>query len=230
MKIGIHQPNYLPWLGYFYKIRQSDVFVILDNVEYQTGNANSITNRSRIKTANGEQWLTVPVKKSESKLIMDIPMDLQQNWKIKHIRSIQMAYSKSPFFKEFFPMIENWLNFESQSLSEFNTHLILKACELFEIKTELRIASQLPLTNDDKNGRLIEICKLLGANIYLSGKGAQKYMDMALYENAGIAVEFSSFNHPEYKQLHGDFIPGLSFIDAIMNCGAEETRRLISGS
>ena len=106
MIVAIHQPNFIPWLGYFSKINQSDKFIILDTVDLQIGNANSITNRTRIKTQQGELWLTIPIKKSESKLIHSIQMDNKQPWQKKILKSIQMAYSKAPQFNSIFPIFE----------------------------------------------------------------------------------------------------------------------------
>ncbi len=103
--IAIHQPNFIPWLGYFNKIYSADVFVVLDNVDYQSGNANSITNRTKIKTAQGELFIFVPVKKNaNSKLIKDIAIDNQQPWQKKMLKTIQLNYSTAKFFNEVFPV------------------------------------------------------------------------------------------------------------------------------
>src|SRR5580698_6754117 len=108
--IAVHQPNFMPWLGYFYKIVHADVFVILDNVEYQSGNASSITNRVKIKTLQGELMLAVPVKKGESKIIKDIMIDNKQPWARKMSKTIQINYAKSAFFNQYFPKLEEILN------------------------------------------------------------------------------------------------------------------------
>jgi len=229
--ISIHQPNFIPWLGYFYKIYTSDVFVILDNVEYQSGNANSITNRTKIKTANGELMINVPVKKNEqSKLIIDMEIDNRQPWKTKMLKTIMFSYTKAPFFKDIFPEFENLLNQNWEKLSELNTVLIIFIAEKLQIKTQIVKASEMSLTDEDRNGRLIEICKKLDGTIYLSGNGAKKYNDENLFHTNNIELRYTEFTPQPYPQLQGEFIKGLSVLDALLNCGWEKTGELITGS
>ncbi|MEI7803119.1 MAG: WbqC family protein [Bacteroidota bacterium] len=228
--IGIHQPNFIPWLGYFNKIYSADVFVILDKVDYQSGNANSITNRTKIKTAQGELFISVPVKKNaESKLIKDIAIDNQQPWEKKMLKTIQLNYSKAKFFSEFFPLIENVLSAKHELLSAMNVELIKLFCEKLNIATPIVLASEMNLSSDEKNNRIIEICKSLEATIYQSGNGARKYNDENLFAENKIELRYTSFSPAEYPQLHGAFINGLSVIDVVMNCGWEQTATLIKG-
>lgn len=227
--ISIHQPNFIPWLGYFYKINSSDVFVILDNVEYQSGNASSITNRTKIKTANGELMIAVPVKKnSPSNLIKDIELDNRQPWKTKMLKTIQFAYTKAPFFKTCFSEFEDLLNQNWEKLSELNTALIIFISEKLQIKTQIEKASEMNLTEEDRNGRLIEICKKHNGTIYLSGNGARKYNDANLFQSNNIELRYTGFTPVAYPQLHGDFTGGLSIIDVVLNCGWEKTKDIIS--
>ncbi|HAP01814.1 MAG TPA: hypothetical protein DCQ93_07830, partial [Bacteroidetes bacterium] len=180
--IGIHQPNFIPWLGYFNKIYSSDVFVILDNVDYQSGNANSITNRTKIKTAQGELFISVPVKKNaESKLIKDIAIDNAQPWQKKMLKTIQLNYSKGKFFNEIFPLIENSLNEKTELLCALNVSLLKIFCEKLNITTPMLRASEMNLSSDEKNNRIIEICTQLGGTIYQSGSGARKYNDEEMF-------------------------------------------------
>ena len=151
--IGIHQPNFIPWLGYFNKIYSCDVFVILDNVDYQSGNSNSITNRTKIKTAQGELFISVPVRKSESKLIKDIPIDNNQPWQKKMLKTIQLNYTKAKFFSEIFLVIENVLNSKHEFLSALNIELIKLFCEKLNITTPIILASEMNLSAGEKNNR-----------------------------------------------------------------------------
>ncbi len=229
--IGIHQPNFIPWLGYFNKIYSADVFVILDNVDYQSGNSNSITNRTKIKTAQGELFISVPVKKNaESKLIRDIAIDNQQPWQKKMLKTIQLNYSKAKFFSVFFPLIENVLSAKHELLSAMNVELIKLFCEKLNITTPIVLASEMNLSADEKNNRIIEICKSLDATIYQSGNGARKYNDENLFATNNIKLHYTSFSPAEYPQLHGEFIKGLSVIDVVMNCGWEKTADLVKGN
>ncbi|MEY2898739.1 MAG: hypothetical protein RL138_792 [Bacteroidota bacterium] len=227
MIVAIHQPNFIPWLGYFSKINQSDKFIILDTVDLQIGNANSITNRTRIKTQQGELWLTIPIKKSESKLIHSIQIDNKQPWQKKMLKSIQMAYSKAPHFNSIFPIFEELLQQPCELLSELNSKIIVAIATWLDIKTEVLIASKMPITSEDKNQRLIELIKQVDGDVYLSGNGARQYNDEGAYNSNGIQLTYTSYKPNEYPQLHGNFIPGLSILDAMMNLTKAEIQNMI---
>ncbi|MCE3260699.1 MAG: WbqC family protein, partial [Bacteroidetes bacterium] len=159
--IAIHQPNFFPWLGYFYKIANCDTFVILDNVEFQQGNHNSITNRTKIKCNGEEKFFTISVKKNkESKLIKDILIDKNATHIVKHLKTIQYNYAKAAHFKEVYPVIEKiLLEFMNHpGMSEGNTFIIQSVCELLNIHTPIVKASDLDLQSEDRNERIIEIC------------------------------------------------------------------------
>lgn len=219
--VSIHQPNYLPWPGYFNKISRSDVFVILDTVEFQTGNATSLTNRARIKSPQGELLLTMPVRKGPSKIIKDIVVDNTQPWRKKHLASIHMHYKKAVGFNDAYPVIENILTQTIDSMSVLNTLLIKDICTFLGITTPIVVASELPVLTEDKNMRLIEICKHLDATVYLSGNGAKKYNDHDLYKQHGLDIEYNNYAAPPYPQMYGAFMPYLSMLDALLNMGKE---------
>lgn len=229
--IAIHQPNFFPWLGYFYKISQSDVFVILDNVDYQTGNHNSITSRTKIKCAGEEKYLIISVKKNkDSKLIKDIYLDKKSTQIKKHLKTIQLNYAKSKHFKEIYPLIERALiEFEHYELmSEANTHIIQTVCTSLGIKTPIIKASDLNSHTEDRNERIIEICKQLDGTSYFSGNGGKKYHDEDLFSRKGISIKYTDFKPQIYEQVGQTFIPGLSIIDVLLNCGIEKTKNMIT--
>lgn len=228
--IAIHQPNYLPWLGYFYKIQLADEFVILDDVDYQSGNASSITNRTRIKTSQGELLLSVPVLKNrDSHHINQIRIDERQPWAKKHLKTLQMAYAKSSHFDEIYALLEPVLSQKFESLALLNETLIRKICAYLEIEKSLCRSSLLDAREStEKNERIIEICRKLGATVYFSGNGAREYNDEALYVSQGIELRYAQFSAPSYPQLYGDFVAGLSIVDALFNCG-RETKLLLQG-
>lgn len=228
MIVAIHQPNFFPWLGYFSKIKQSDVFILLDTVDLQIGNANSITTRTKIKTQQGELWLTIPIKKSENKLISAIQIDNRQPWQKKMLKTIQMAYSKAPEYPTVYPMIENLINASHESMSAFNSSIITTIAQWLEIKTQIVVASKLPQVSDDKNFRLIELIKAVNGTVYLSGNGARQYNDESAYNNNHITLTYTNFKAQEYPQLHGAFIPGLSILDALMNLPKAEIQTRIN--
>jgi hypothetical protein len=218
---GIHQPNYIPWQGYFYKILKSDVFVILDNVDFQQGNSKSITSRSKIKGINGEILLTVPVKRSENRLINRIQIDNTQHWAKKHLKSIEFSYQRSSFFKVYFPLFEKLLLAPNSNLSELNTKIIQEICISLDIHTPFIIGSELNIEEEGRNERIVKICQKVGADTYLCGKGGRMYMDELIFTQAEIKVQYTDFIPEEYAQLHGPFLPGLSILDALMNLGKE---------
>lgn len=228
MIVAIHQPNFFPWLGYFSKIKHSDVFILLDTVDLQIGNANSITTRTKIKTQQGELWLTIPIKKSENKLISAIQIDNRQPWQKKMLKTIQMAYSKAPEYPTVYPMIENLINASHESMSAFNSSIITTIAQWLEIKTQIVVASKLPQVSDDKNFRLIELIKAVNGTVYLSGNGARQYNDESAYNNNHITLTYTNFKAQEYPQLHGAFIPGLSILDALMNLPKAEIQTRIN--
>lgn len=216
---AIHQPNFFPWLGYFYKIAKSDVFVFLDTVDIEIGTADAITNRTRIKTSSGVQWITVPIKKGESKLIKDIAIDNTRKWRETMLKTIFFQYKKSQNFDSFYPIVADLLNYTTDSLSEYNVHIIESMSRYMGLEAKIVLASEMSNLSDDRNMRLIDICRQNGCDTYLSGNGGRKYHDERLFADNGVFVKYTDFVHPEYMQLHGDFVMGLSVIDYCFNDG-----------
>lgn len=216
---AIHQPNFFPWLGYFYKIVKSDVFVILDTVDIEIGTADAITNRTKIKTSSGVQWITIPIKKRESKLIKDIQIDNNRKWRDTMLKTIFFQYKRSKHFETFYPIVENLVNYNTDNLSEFNVNIIENICRYMGIDTKIVFASSMGKLSSDRNMRLIDICKLNGCDTYLSGNGGRKYHNEHLFVDNGIIVKYTDFVHPMYSQLHGNFEKGLSCIDYCFNEG-----------
>ena len=228
---AIHQPNYFPWLGYFAKIQNCDVFIVLDNVDYQSGNAKSITNRTRIKTQTGELFLTVPVLKPDGnqRLINQTRIDGKQNWQKKHLTSVQHAYSKAPFFNEVFEMLSRILNAEFEFISDLNSSGIRAVMNYLSLETPVIFSSSFENLAEGKNERIIDLCKRTNSCIYLSGGGAKKYNDPQMFADHQIELRYAEFKPKEYPQLHGAFIPGLSILDALFNCG-RDARLLLNGA
>jgi len=225
MIIAAHQPQYLPWLGFFDKIDFSDAFVLLDTVQFKK---NEWQHRNRIKTARGWQWLSVPVRHSFGQIISEIQIDNRQLWQHKHIQSIAQNYCKAPFFSEYYPALEALLLRKWEYLSELNISLIQLLCEQLGIETPCYTASKLGDFSPDPDLRLIEIASGLGGHTYLAGAGGREYMRLNMFQEAGIEVVFQEYQHPEYNQLRGDFLSHLSVIDLLFNCGPE-SRRILKG-
>lgn len=216
MKIAsIHQPQYLPWLGYIDKIDRADVFILLDNVQYKK---NEWQNRNRIKTSQGWQWVTVPVLYRYPERVNEVRINNKVDWRRKHMTAIETNYRRAPFFGEFFSCLKEIYEKEWERLVDINTALVRVLIGIFGIKKEILISSEIE-TRDDPDDRLIDICKAAGADTYLSGKDGPKYMDMEAFEKAGIKVVVQDFKHPVYPQLYEGFEPNLSCIDLLFNCG-----------
>ena len=217
MIVGIHQPQYLPWLGYFDKIDRSDVFVILDNVQYKK---NEWQNRNRIKTAQRWQWITVPVLYHFPQRINEVKVANGESWNRKHLNTLLTNYHKAHYFHEYLPFFEDAYAHTWEYLADVNIHLIKYFIDAIGIKTELVLASQLRL-REDPTERLIDICKAVGADTYLSGRDGDKYMDLSKFWAEGIDVVFQGFYHPVYDQLFGEFEPNMSVVDLLFNYGPQ---------
>jgi len=216
--VAIHQPNFIPWLGYFYKIAQSDVFVLLDTVTYSK---NSFINRNRIKTSQGEQWLTLPVKKPSynSLQIKDVKLSQPAFILPKVLRTIQMNYGKAPYFDKYFPQLEVILMQQHNSMTAINIDLIKWLTKAFSIQTPLIKSSTLAVNTTEPTQRLVEICKKLNGRIYYSGRGGDNYQQYNIFKEEDIEVILTDFEHPLYPQLWGDFILNLSVLDYLFNVG-----------
>lgn len=219
--VAIHQPNYLPWLGYFEKIKRSDVFVLLDDVEYSS---DSWINRNKIKTPHGWTWLTVPVRGS-SRPIADVEI-VDDGWRETHRKSLQASYGGAAHYEEFGAFFAATYARSWESLCELNVHLIRQLADRLELDCEFVRASTLEVEATGSE-RIVRLCEELGADRYYSGEGARSYNDPALFEDAGIALEYQSFDPPRYEQRFGEFLPNLSIVDPLLNVGVEGTRDLL---
>jgi len=215
--VGVHQPNLFPWLGYFEKIKQSDDFIILDNVDIVLGSAKAITHRTSVKNQRGLTWLALPLVKSDSKKINLIEINSKIDWRKDFLNKLTNYYRKASCFEETFALIQKWINIDEINLAKFNTAIIKDVANYLEIDTPIHIASELSKEYEDKNQRLIALIKAVNGNCYLSGKGGKKYNDEDLFEKNGICIDYIEYQLPTYPQLYGEFLPGLGIIDFLMN-------------
>lgn len=220
--VAIHQPNYLPWLGYFYKMWESDQFVLLDTVQFPRGQ--SYANRNRIKTHNGTAWLTIPVSipsGEKGKVPYTEVRFANTKWKRKHVKTLEMNYKRASYFEEIFSLYEEQVN-RHDTFVELNIGLIRAVAGYLGIDTRLVRLSELLEDFGEKTDLILDICTHLEADVYLSGTGGGKeYTDEKLLNEHGITLTFSRFEHPEYEQLWNDFVPNLSVIDLLFNCGPD---------
>jgi hypothetical protein len=225
MILTAHQPAYLPWLGYYHKVALADVFAILDSVQYEK---NSYINRNRIKTSNGETWLTIPVemKGHLERTIRDVRIDSQPNWRKKHWNSLLLNYRKAACFNRYADFFEHYYRMETCSLSEFIE--ISGAFLLKELNIAPRILKLSEMAIESKKQELIiDLCKTTGANVFVFGPLGRNYATADMFEKNGISIYFQEYSHPSYAQLWGDFAQYMSIVDPLFNLGAERTRELI---
>lgn len=224
--VAIHQPQYLPYLGFFHKLKQCDLFVALDHVQYQR---RGVQNRNKIKTKDGWQWLTVPVCHQEEERINNIEIDPKMPWQRKHWKAIEFSYSPAPFFDEYAADLKRLLLDQTyRLLCDLNMTLLQWMMERLDIEVPILYSSQLEV-DGNKSDLLISICQAVGADCYLSGPGGRRYMDLDAFKAAGIAVQWQEFTSPVYPQVfpQAGFVPDLSALDVLFNCGPQTADWLV---
>lgn len=214
------QPTFLPWLGYFALIDRVDTFVFLDSVQFEK---RSWQQRNRIKTPQGEHWLTIPVSSKHKfhQIIHDVKIvNVHQCYK-KHIRTIDFTYRKAPYYSEIRELIFSPAHYATEYLFELNITLIYAIRQYLGLHANFINSSSLNVTGK-KDTLLAAICQQLSATTYISPPGSENYLkgSEAFNENQ-ITIQYNTYNHPQYSQLHGKFIPYLSVIDLLFNEGPD---------
>ncbi len=221
-KVGIIQPNYIPWRGFFDFVQEVDVFVFLDDVQYTI---RDWRNRNRIRTRDGKSvWLTVPVCGGRNQLIKDVQIDDGQKWKEKHLEAIRHNYSGTPFFKDYYEPLEeviwqNWTN-----LCSLDVELTRLISGWLGIETTFILGSSLQ-TEGVKDGKLIDIVKSVGGDCYLSGPAAKAYIQDEMWKEAGIELSYKDYlGYPSYSQISEPFDPAVSILDLLFMRGLESPK------
>jgi hypothetical protein len=219
MIVAGHQPNYLPWLGFFDKMVHSDLFIIEDNVQFEH---QGYTNRNKIITHSGVRWLSVPVKHANKPLLINevkIANNGEPKWGSRHWLTLKHNYCKAPYWHEYSDFFEDTYNREWTMLIDLNLHLIKGIMRFLKIKKPLIMASSLHVEGK-KTELLISQCKAVGAQVQLAGSGGKEYIDLRRFNEEGIKLIFQKFEHPHYAQACAEFIPNLSVIDYLFCTGA----------
>ena len=219
MKVSIHQPNYLPWLGFFNKVSQCDTYVVFDDVQYPMGK--DFHNRNQIKTNNGKTWLTIPVVgKSERRKFNEIQIK-DNGWNEKHLNNIKNFYSKTKYFNEYYPDLEKFYTNTYDKLIDLNMDMNKWFFKLLNIDTEIVYSSK--LCDNDLRGldKIIYILKKINTTRYITsnGPGASRYIDESVFKNNNIELIWNEYTHPTYNQQFGEFIPYMSILDLLFNEG-----------
>ena len=226
---AIMQPTYFPWLGLFDLIDRSDVFVFLDDVQIIKRSWDA---RNRIKSANGELYLTVPVKKKhrDEMCFNNTEINYEEKWVKKHLKSLELSYRKAPYFQEVYEFVQNILLRQYASLAELNIATIRSIAEKWEVNVDFRKSSDLNVKGK-RDQLLVEICETLGIHYYISPQGSAEYIEKdrpaGHFSESSVKLVYQNFKHPFYSQLWGEFTSHLSIIDALMNCGFQGTLEII---
>jgi hypothetical protein len=212
-----HQPEYLPYLGYFLKVARADHFMLVDHVQYAR---RDYQNRNYIRNRTGKILLTVPVlnKGNFEAAFHDIPINGKEPWARKHWRSIHFSYKDAPHWEPYGPALETVYRRPWEKLADLNIHLIRMMMDWLGLRMPVTLSSQHHLQMK-KTEMLVEMCRAVGADAYISGQGARDYVEPEVLARAGIRHFFCRFHQPEYPQAASPFIPNLSVLDLLFNCG-----------
>jgi hypothetical protein len=221
----IHQPNYLPYLGFFEKAYRSDVFILYDTTQFKK---NDWQNRNKLCTKDSWQWISLPVKHDFGQKIFEVKIkdagkSLEKNW-----RTIRVNYGRAPYFKEYSSEFENIFLSGGENLSDLNCRIIIKAAELLGLKAKFIKSSELPKLETTSTQALIDLTKLVGADTYISGGKGVNYLDMDLWNSTGLKILFQKYHHPVYRQFNSEvFQPHMNILDLLFNCGDKSLKILI---
>jgi len=213
--ISIHQPDYIPYWGYFYKILKADIFVFLDDVQFSN---NNMHHWNRIKTPQGECRLKVPVEYRFGDKINQVRPKDELKWKEKHLRTIEMNYARADFFKEIYPSYKGILCSDYKTLADMNIAINSFICKFLGITPKFIRSSELNISTA-KEERVIDICLALGGTEYISGNGAQAYQSESHFTERGVKLVYTDYYPFAYKQLWREFLPNISILDYLFNCG-----------
>jgi hypothetical protein len=224
MLVAIHQPEHMPWLGFFEKLMRADAFVILDDVQFSKGD---FQNRNRVKGREGAQWLTVPVVRQFGQKINEVEL-AGGAWRSKHWKTLRSCYARAAHFDEFACEFEELYARPWAKLSELNIAAIRLLSRAFGVEKRFIFSSALGAVGQ-KSELVLNICKAVGASRYYSGRAGGTYLDADAFRRAGVEIVVQEFEHPVYEQLFMEeqgFVPNLSAVDLLFNRGAEGLKLL----
>lgn len=229
--VAIHQPNFFPWLGYFNKIAYADVFVLLDNVQFPKTGGTWI-NRVRLMVNGQGRWVTLPIVRSYHGLRLIREMKINgTSWRVGVLHTIRSSYGRTPHFKSVFPFLAELVNYPTDDLTEYNLSVIRALTGALDLGPAKLVVGSTLQVEGKATELLSAVVREVGGTAYLCGGGATGYQEDEKFASAGIELIYQNFRHPSYEQRNAaEFTPGLSIIDALMNCGLDETRALILSS
>lgn len=227
--VAIHQPNFLPWLGYFDKIARSDVFVFLDDVQFpKTGGLWS--NRVKMRVAGEARWITAPIHRTFHgfALTNEIRLNDEKPWRKKLLKTLNANYAKAPYYNETMDWLKPLILLPESNLANYNMLVIRTIAERIGLRHDHLVTSSSLGASGQATELLIDLTKRVGGDCYLCGGGAQGYLDDQAFMAAGVELCYQSFDQPIYIQHGGrEFAPGLSILDALVNIGPRDVRELL---
>ena len=233
MIVAAHQPHYFPWLGYIDKMAQADLFIVMDDLQYEKEN---FQNRNRIKLNNQSAWITVPLERGAQsdricdKLIRNDGVSAKEHWQRRTWTSLQIHYGKAPHFARYADEVEEVFTRPWTRLVDVTLHILDLVRRWFGISRPMLLSSSLQLEGE-KTDRIIDFCRKVGAKVYLSGRGGSTdYLDVDALRREGITVAWQSFQHPVYPQRYPalGFMPRMCVLDLLFNCGPASRDILLS--
>ncbi len=223
----IHQPDFMPHLGFFHRFLHADMYVALDHVQFVNGSSKAWTHRDKIKTAQGEKWLTVRTRKAPRDTALNqIELAPDAGWRRDNLALLEQNYRAAPFYSEVMPRVEQLYARPVELLRDFNMASIEFLMDMLDVRLPWVYSSALQPAGSS-NELLVDIMQKVEAKRYLSGVGARAYFDPAPFAQAGIEVIWQEFSHPVYSQQFGEFLPYLSTLDVLMNHGATKSRKIL---
>jgi hypothetical protein len=230
MKCVILQPSYIPWRGVFDQIRQADVFVFYDDVQYDK---HGWRNRNQLKTPQGKQWLTIPVSAkgavTDHVPINEVPIIWNKAWNKEHLKTLRQHYGKAPHYKAYEPLLEEYYARHDTLLADFTIDFTIALARALHIEhTQFVRSSTLGVTGT-KTDRLMAVLQKLGVDHYISGPSAKDYLETEKFEAAGIRLDYVKYDYPEYPQLYPPYDPAVTILDLLFMTG-DQALKYITGT
>lgn len=231
MRVMLLQPFYFPWIGFFDMMSLCDTFIFYDDAQYSRDSKGGWDARNRIKTPNGIKWLTISIDR-HYKLgasIYAIKVNQQVPWRKRHLNQLAEAYHKAPYFEQYFSKIADFLKNQNERLVDYSTGSIRLVANLLGMEVDFKFASSFHIDHSRGAQKVIDICQAIGADEYLDGSSGRELYEPDFFSRHGIKIIFHEYEHPCYRQLHGEFVPYLSILDLLFNEGPRSFEIIKSG-
>jgi len=226
-KIVISQPMFFPWVGMFEQIRLADICVHYDDAVLPL--CGGLTNRVKIKTANGSIWMTAPILRPSEQVISEVQFQNVRNWKKKHLSMLEQSYARAPHADEMLELVNSIYDLETSHLAKFNILALEKISRYFDFDTRFELSSKYKVLTKSSE-KVLELVKTMKGGVYITGHGAYDYLDHELFEQNGVKVQYMDYGRTPYPQLHGEFDPHVSILDLIANVGVGGKKFITSGT